>query len=168
MYRFPTLHTHVLIFWARRENGLKKSFWLLGVHFPACRPPRFMDLEGSGSGHLLCTHGSQPALAADTIDTSQACKRLSVHRLTLIHHRRWATPLLQCHSELASQRAPTEATIFCAEQSQSYCGVLTLRQCKILMNQTCAIQLNLTDFKSYLNRKHMGKYNHRSTLTCPQ
>lgn len=80
--------------------------------------------EIHGLGRLgLRTLALQTWLSAT--DPRQACKRLSVHRLTLIHHQRWATPLLQCHSQLASQRAPIKATISCAAQSQSCCGVGT-------------------------------------------
>lgn len=121
MYHFPTLHKHALRFWEHRENEEK----LLASE---CSLSCVQNSEIHGLGRLrlwtLALQTRLSALATDTTDPSQACKRLPVQRLTLIHHQRWATPLLQYHCQLASQSAPTKA-IFCVDQRWSYCGVLT-------------------------------------------
>lgn len=163
MYCFPTLPRRVFILWERRENGLTKSFWLLGVHFPHTDP------WDSGTWRLR-----RQTLALQTwLSVSSGCthhwpqpgyKRLSVHRLTFIHHRRWATPLLQCHSPLRGHPLKPPSSVWSKARVTAGYSLMPVQ------NPEEPNLCNTTQphgFQALPQQKAYGQMQSQTTFTCP-
>ena len=145
-----------------------KSFWLLGTHFPVLQISR---IHGVGRLRLqmLALHTWPSASAGCRRHWPQpglqkiVCPQANAHSPSDRGNASPAVPLTAGISEGTHQ----SHHLLCGATPELLHGT-HVRRWEILTKQTRAAQLSLVDSKPHVNRKHAGKYRHRSTFARPR